>query len=317
MEFFCPSPREMRSKRLHIVVPSVLFAILMWISINLAEEYQVSMEIPLVVANVPEGMALNRPVPKSLIMKVRGSGWRLASFFFSGKPGCVLDVTELGARQTVMTKFNLLDHLFLTVGIHPVDVNLDTLVLSYENRVERKVRVRSNVYVECADGYGIVGSISVRPESISVSGAESVVRSLEYWRTQERIFSSVRTSFDREVPLEDSQVYSIQVMQKSVQVSATIQPLAEKVFSGVIVEVLSIPLNREIVFIPPRIDVVVRGGVDQLAAFGASDVRAFVDYATLIVDTTGFIQPRIEVPPEVRLLAKRPERLQYVIRRRL
>jgi len=317
MEFFYLDPDGMKSKKIHIVVGSVLFASLMWISINLSEEYQISMEIPLVIMNIPEGKAISRPVPKTLNIKVKGSGWRLTSFFLSGSPTCVLNASELGESPTVIRKTLLLDNIYLTAGVKPVDINIDTLQLAYEKFVERKVKVIPNIEIECAEGYGVVGEMQVDPESVAVGGASSAVRLLQGWRTERRVFSNVRESLNRSVSLEESHSYSVEPVVQSVEVSANVQPFAEKTFSGVAVEAILVPANREIIFIPPKIDIVARGGIDQLAPLSNDDFRAVVNYQALVSDTSSSVQPRVDFPAGIRVLTKNPDRVQYVIRKRL
>ena len=318
MEFFyLKTNRKMRSRRFHIIIGSVLFATLMWISINLSEEYQVSMEIPLVVANLPERKALSKPVPKSVNVKVKGTGWRLASMLFSGKPSFVLNTSEFGESPTVITKSNLLDNIYLTSGVKPVDINVDTLVLDYAKYSERRVKVIPNISLECAEGYGVVGELQVSPESVTIAGAENVVRSLDTWRTEHHAFANLHESFSSVVNLEGSHSYSVDVLQKNVRISINVQPLAEKTFSGIAVEAVMVPPNKDIIFIPPKIDLIVRGGIDRLAALSENDFHVTVHYESLLADTTAYIQPKVEFPSGVRILIKRPERVQYVIRKRL
>lgn len=307
----------MKSKRYHIIIGSMLFAVLMWISVTLGDEYQISIQIPLIVENVPEGKALKGHVPKTLTTTIRGTGWRLASLLLSGKPRCILNISALAGSNIIVTKRDLINTISVSSGIQPIDVSLDTLVFDLERYTERTVRILPNIVLECREGFGVVGEITVKPESIVVGGAESVVHSIQGWRTERRSFSDVRESFTTEIPLEDPTDYSFFLFRKTVQLTVHVAAFADKIFSGVMVEVVSVPPNREIIFIPPRVDIVVWGGIDQLAALSISDFRLSVDYQTLLTDTTGYVQPRIEFPSGIRILATRPERLQYIIRKRL
>lgn len=307
----------MQSKRYHIVLASVLFAGLMWVSVNMGDEYQVSMDIPLVVRDVPEGKAIKGTVPRSVTIRVRGQGWQLASMLLSGKPECALSAAALEGTTSVVTQNDLLRIMNLPAGIQPVDVNIDDLVLGLDQFAERKVPVIPNVGIECPEGFGMVGAPNVKPESVLVTGAESVIRRIRSWGTERHVFSNVRESFTVEVPLEESGDNSFQVVEKSVMISAAIQQLAEKIFPGLPVGATSIPPSREIIFIPPRVDVVARGGIDQLASLSDRDFKLVVEYESLLTDTTGYVNPRVESPPGIRILAQRPERLQYIIRKRL
>jgi hypothetical protein len=100
-------------------------------------------------------------------------------------------------------------------------------------------------------------------------------------------------------------------------VSVGVEPFAEKVFAGIPVTVNGVPAGREVIFIPPRLDVVVRGGIEQLAAIRDDRFTAKVDYAELDRDSTGFVVPALEAPEGVRVIERRPQRFQFIIRKRL
>ena len=82
-------------------------------------------------------------------------------------------------------------------------------------------------------------------------------------------------------------------------------------------EIHGVPLTQEVLFIPPKIELVVRGGIQRLSAVELQDVLAWVDYQTVIADTTGIIDFHVRTPDGIQLVQKRPERLRYIIRKKL
>lgn len=307
----------MASKRYYIVLASLFFGFLMWGSVTLGDEYQISMDIPLVPRNIPEGRALKRSIPRTVAVRLKGTGWRMMSMLFSGTPECVLNVSSFGTSNVVLTKPTLLNNIVGITGLQIVDLDLDTLALGFDRYIERKVRVQPTIVVDCPDGYGVVGAMQARPESVVVGGAESVLRAKDSWKTENTVFSNVREPFTAEVRLDGSDSYAFHMPRKNVQVSVNVQPFAEKTLHSLTIETHAVPPNREIIFIPPKIDLIVRGGIERLASLSAGDFRVYVNYQQLLSDTTGFVQPSVDSLSGVRILAKRPERLQYIIRKRL
>ena len=100
------------------------------------------------------------------------------------------------------------------------------------------------------------------------------------------------------------------------EVTVRVEPFAEKRLQGLLVEALSVPPNREVILIPPKIEVVVRGGIEQLAALTVGDFRATADYYSILSDTTGMVETEITSPSGVQIVNRKPERLQYIIRKR-
>jgi hypothetical protein len=177
------------------------------------------------------------------------------------------------------------------------------------------------VLLDCAasfrEGYGQVGPISISPDSIILIGAESVLLTIDSWKTERRLFDNVRAPLDVDIPLAPPAPYAISFSRQSVHVSINVEPFAEKVLNGLAVDVLAVPGNREVILIPPKIEIVVRAGIRQLSSLVAADFRVSAQYARIIADTTGLVDPDISYPAGVQLVSKRPEHLQYIVRKRL
>ena len=307
----------MTSRRYHIIFTAVLFAILMWVSINMGYEYNLSMKVPVVVTDLPNKMALKHPVPRFLHTKMRSTGWRLASSLLSGGAECVLNIGSMKGQRTIFVNGELKDQIKVSAGIFPLDISPDTIVIELEPYKTKKIPLLLDVGMEFRDGYGLVGNMTVSPESVVIGGGVSKLSAIESWKTEPKVFRDLREPVSTDLPLETPDDQSIMVYQKSARISFEIQPFAEKTFSGVPVEARVAPVNREVIFIPPRIDVTVRGGIDRLASLAADDFRISVEYEILVAETTGIVQPRIDAPQGVRVIGRRPERLQFIIRKRL
>lgn len=83
----------------------------------------------------------------------------------------------------------------------PVAVRPSDVVLEFEPRVRRRVPVAPATEVTAADGWAVVDSPTVEPESVTVSGAESEVEELEEVRTESAVFDEVRGRIRRDVPV--------------------------------------------------------------------------------------------------------------------
>jgi len=83
------------------------------------------------------------------------------------------------------------------------------------------------------------------------------------------------------------------------------------------VEIRSEAPNREVILIPPKIEIVARGGIKQLSNISPSDFRVSINYRAILTDTTGIVDPDITAPQGIQVVSRRPEHLQYVVRRRL
>jgi len=230
---------------------------------------------------------------------------------------CVLDVGSLPSSQAVLTLKDVMERINIPLGIQPISMRPESVFVTLDRFAQKKVPVVLDNQISFRDGYGLVGSPTVAPDSVQIGGAETVLKAIISWRTAHTSLENLKASVETDVPLADTSSYKLRFWPAQVRLRVNVQPFAEKPFSGLPVEVLSVPGNREVILIPPKIDIVVRGGIEQLSALGLLDFRVSVDYGVVLNDTSGYMDPQIVTPPGVQLVSKRPEKLQYIVRKRL
>jgi YbbR domain-containing protein len=307
----------MKPRRLHIIIVSFLLGVFVWLSVNLREQYQISFDTPLTIEGIPEGRAIRTAVPRTLQLRFRGDGWRLAALSIGAAPRLRIPLESLGSDTPILTINDVLDRIALPPGVQLIDINPDTVYLILDKKVEKRVPVTPEIAVSFRDGYGQVGPMIISPESVSVYGARSVLDRIESWRTSPARFDDLKNQLEEDVALAVSTDRMLEFSPGSVRVRVNVQPFAEKTFSGLPVEIRSLPPNRDVIFIPPKIDIVVRGGIRQLSSILPVDFQVSVEYASILSDTTGFIKPTVGSPDGVQIVALRPEKLQYIVRKRL
>jgi YbbR domain-containing protein len=306
----------MRGKRLHIMIGASLFAVLLWVIVTMRDEYQAVIETQFIVENLPAGRAIRTPVPRFVQLRCKSDGWRLAALLLGRTPKFSLDLSTLRQYKGVVTLKDVAERISMPMGIQVISMRPESVYIAMDRSAQKMVPVVFDYQLSFREGYGEVGVAVVTPESVRIKGAEDVLRSITSWKTERMVFDDIRAPIEAEVPLADTS-YMLGFRPPRVRVHVDVQPFAEKPFPGVPVEVLAVPKGREIILIPPKIEIIVRGGIEQLSALSLRDFRVVVDYDVMVRDTSGFVEPVISPPPGVQVVRSRPERLQFVVRRRL
>ncbi len=307
----------MKPRRFHIVFATFLIGVFVWISVNLSEQYQISLDAPLTIEGVPDGMAIRSAVPQSMQLRFRGDGWRLAALMIGSAPHLRVQLTSLPPDHPTITINDILDRVALPPGVQLIDVNPDSVSLLLDRKGEKKVPVLPDIAVSFRDGYGQVGPTMVSPESVTVHGAVAVLERIANWPTQAERFDDLKSPLEEDVVLSANTDRVLEFSPPVVKVRVNVQPFAEKAYGGLPVEIRALPPNRDVIFIPPKVEIVARGGIRQLSSILPVDFQVSVEYASILNDTTGFIDPVITTPPGVQVVARRPEKLQYIVRKRL
>ena len=198
-----------------------------------------------------------------------------------------------------------------------LDVKPDSLRIEMGPTERKRVPVVLDCLASFREGYGQVGPTSVAPDSVTLTGAATVLRDIDGWKTEHRVFENLRGSLDAEVALASADPYEIGFSVPAVRIAILVEPFAEKIIPGLPVQVSAVPANREVILIPPRIEIVVRAGIRQLSALSAADFRVETSYVEIAADSTGAIDTDVTCPAGVQLVTKRPDHLQYIVRKRL
>lgn len=307
----------MGKRNLHIVIIAALFGVMAWASVSLREQYVVTVAAPFVLEDVPEGLAVRSPLPPSMQLRFRGDGWHLATMLIGGVPRLVFSAASLPPGNKPITFNDVAERVLLTPGIQLVDVKPDSVRVELDRSARKRIPVVLDCIASFREGYGQVGPTTVTPDSIIISGAESLLRGIESWKTEHRAFEGLRTPLDATVPLAPMGQRMLAFSSSSVQVGIWVEPFAEKAFSGIPVDVRGVPGNREVILIPPRIELVVRAGIKQLSALAPSDFHVATTFARIAADSTGSVDTEVAAPPGVQIVARRPEHVQYIVRKRL
>jgi hypothetical protein len=143
-----------------------------------------------------------------------------------------------------------------------------------------------------------------------------VIRSLVSWKSEHRSFDDLRSSVDVPISLLENHEYALYLSPKQIQVRLPVEPFAEKVITGLAVEVRSLPKDRVVIFVPPRFEIVARGGIRHLANVASTDFVVSMEYERLLSDASGRIEPTVQAPAGIQVVGKRPDRLQFVIRKK-
>jgi YbbR domain-containing protein len=305
------------AKKLPVAIGAVLAALIAWLSVNMQGEYSIVKSVPVVFEDMKEGKAFRYPIPRMMSVRIRGKGWVVAGLFFSPDFKYFINLSSVGEEPVIITGKDVQDHVTLPVDVQVVDVRPDTLRVALSDYYEKRVPVSTRIVLDFREGYGQVGPVTVRPESVTVGGTLDYLQTVTSWNTAFRRYTDLRAPIDEDIPLEDLPTYSVSVPVKTVRLGVNVEPFAEKLFTGIPVDVGGVPPGLEVIFIPPKLDIVVRGGIEQLAALSTASFSADVSFMELERDSTGFVVPALKIPDGLKAVDRKPGRFQFIIRKRL
>lgn len=305
-------PMEEPQRRAMAIFLSLVIAFLLWLTFSLRETYTITVHMPIEIGRLPEGRALSELPPQEARVTLQGVGHELIGLQ-RNPPVLLLHATS----ENVDVLAAATEGVRLPSGLSVQSVSPSTLSLSLEPEVSRRIPIQLILDLDPAQDHDFLGSPRLSPDSVTVSGARSLVHLLGSFPTQPLRADGIRESFTARVALSDTLRglvrTNIAITEASVQVARFTEGTRE-----VDVRVEGGPADAQpVVLLPSRVQATFRVPIDQYdRAMRTPEFYAFVPYASVLADTTGSLMPVVQ-PPEnlaVRDIRVEPRRVRYWVR---
>ncbi|WP_103019215.1 YbbR-like domain-containing protein [Salinibacter altiplanensis] len=299
--------REPPPQRGMALTVCVLLSCVLWLSLTLGEQRTQTVRLPVEVTETPEGQALAEVPPTHVQVQVQGRGLDLLRLLYSPP---VLKVNATTSQVDVADMVTLPQGTSLQIE----SVTPASFEMALEPPQTRRIPVQSRVEVDLASDYELIGAPQLVPDSVDIEGAESVVQGVDVWPTAPSTIENLQDTAEVQVPLADTLRRLVDVQPKAVRITARAGRFVEET-REVEVEVTGVPSGQDLVSLQPstvriRYRVLFR---DLFKARRASEFFATVSYDQIRSDTTGYVTPRVHVPPDLYIRDSEPipSRLRY------
>lgn len=300
------------SKKLNIYIASIIFSIILWGSISLSDFYYTNIEVKLTLTNFPDGYTTGSKVPEKIQLRARGQGWRLVSINVGPETEFRVSVGGDSGKQQISLYNYLESNRWLLSDVDIINLYPDSLNFFVERKISKKLPVIAGLDLEFKPGYDLASDIILIPDSVVVNGPLSYLRTKNEIKTENKTLGVLDSKASIEVKLE--KLYGFDYNTKSIEATLDVQRIVDKQFDNIPVKVRDIPVGREVVLLPNKININLRGGIEILGKLKQEQFHAYVKYQTLVKDTSGSVIPELLLPKNISLQFTKPDRLRYVIR---
>lgn len=301
--------------RYHILLGSFLVAAAFWFSVTMSGTFRAHYDVPLVVGKMPPDAALEKPLPETVDVLLEAGGWQL--LFINAAKQLAFEIPGARLRSgVILTNRGLNEMMQLPGGITALRVYPETLFVSVDREITRRVPLRlQGLSLQFKQGFGLVKDVQLSPDSITLRGAESVLRRIDSWPVRARAYADLSMPVAEELPVADSLRGVLRRDVDNVMLYIPTEQLADMWFRGVRVSIRHLPADREVLLAQQTVDVSVRGGVNVLSLYSSDDFVAEIEFEDLVADTSGSIIPSLQFPAELQLLRIEPPAIRYTMRK--
>ncbi|MDR3607008.1 MAG: CdaR family protein [Oligoflexia bacterium] len=185
---------------------SIGIAMVLWVVVLGSRNVEVTKEIPLEVIT-PADVVPSNEIPDRIAFRLSGPKAFLRTILDRHEEP--IRVNLAGAKPGLVTYRFFSDNIRVPIGVKVLSINPTAILIKLEYIKRREVPVRVSLQGASPDGFR-VSKVEVRPQSVKIKGAESVVDSISEVSTLPIDISNFRQSVERDAALDLSR-YKIQL----------------------------------------------------------------------------------------------------------
>ena len=282
---------------------SLLFGIGLWFYAISLQDFEISIEVPVVYTRMPEVLSIASKPPTTISVSVSGNLIDLIHLKAKKQANVsvMLDVShvEQGWTHFTITKENFFAPEFPEISyvegehVRFIDVEFDT-------KIHRKIPVELQAEFEVASGFTFVDEPMLEPAEVTIFGARSSIANLQILKTKKEYFKNLKANSVFAIPLIlDSLPNYIWIKDSLVQVSLQVQPLTEKTFKNIPVHLIGIYDKEKYTLTPNKATVKISGGSEVLKKIKSEDVDLFIEYNRFTIENTDNLSPNVKLVQNV------------------
>lgn len=320
------TPGEAASKRrVYIFALCLLFSALFWLSSKLSQDTSASFSKRIHFNNFPEGLVAASQSDSMVQYRIETTGLRLLNaYFFRPKDTLKVSVDGLPVVQRDGRSFHAVsDNQLLEILSKNVEgpatvghIRPDTIFLELVPAKRKKLPVRLNVDIRYAQRFRAYGPIVVEPDSVWITGPQTIMDTLQYVITEYWESPLLRETTQISVPLQKPvAIKSVELGRSEVLMEVPVTEFTES--SMELPLVINCPgeyASSEVRLFPNTVMVRYLVALRDYATVVPQMFQAAVVCPQVQQTTDGRLEVTVEkYPPFVDIIAVKPSFVEYII----
>mgnify|MGYP003668060790 CR=1 FL=1 len=285
---------------------------------KLSKEYESTIQYPVEYTNLPNDKLLQEEPVSRIGIHVKASGFKI----ISGKlfPNKIKIESSSPQFKSKTNYFLLLSQQRLAIQRQmnaEVDIDhfiKDSIRFNLGLLERKRVPVKINSNVSYGIGYDIKGEIEVKPDSITISGPESILDTIQFVETTELVKKELIESIQEVALLKKfPQTMNVNYDVEQVNVSAVIEKYTEGTLK-IPFSIINLPDGMIINTYPKEIDITYKVSLSDFGKINPSSFVVECDYEMSLHNKLQYLVPKLTQQSNLIKNAKiSPSRIDFVI----
>ncbi len=293
-------------QKLSLLTGAFGLALLLWIFVVSENEYTLILDLPIEARNLNVQKAHKKEVPPTASVRLRGTGRDLfKSFLLKNYAGFKLVLDLEGISQEYEFILNEYFEKYPQKVVLPLNYNLSFVEVIHPNRINisldeysvKKVPVVSNLHINPAPGFILVGQPIIVPLEIEIAGPKKELALINHVET---IYDTINglTSLYKGYTEIQSLGRLIEYSSNFIEITLDIQDISERIIADIPVKVINVPDKFRVFPSPQTVSLTIVGGVRRIASLIPEDIKVIIDFNNWNHQKQ-FYEPQVIIPNNI------------------
>ena len=296
-----------------------LISFLFWMMIKLSKSYKEEHTFAVEYINLPKDKLLQNEPKKSIKIILKGSGFRLFSEKFSNK--------KIKLNASSLQKKTNSDYYFLIKnqqeniekqlksGLEIEKFLTDSITLSLGYLATKKIPLVPHVKIAYKVGFDLSDKISIKPDSIRISGPEQSIDSITELHLQKVDLKEVDGDINKKVSVIYNQsIPNFKIDTNSVFIKAKVEKFTEGEVE-IPFSLINFPQDLEINTFPKTVKIIYKIGLSNFNKVTKESFEVTCDYQFSKSNNLSYLVPKLtrqsELVKNVKIV---PTKIDYLIK---
>ncbi len=292
-------------------------SLIIWLFIKLSYNYTTTISYPVRFTNLSKDMGLMNKLPKKLDLVVRDKGTQLLKHKFSGFSNeIVIDASQIAIKKTAhgYSSTFLSKHFLNKIAYqtkfdkHLIAVKPDSIILSYEKYVSKKVPITSLISYKIPEEFWLSKPVEIQPKTVNLHAFQSVIDTIKTIYTEKKNLGEIKSLFHQKIALQLPENVKCEIEPDSIEIDISSKRFTEKEIQ-IPIEVKS-TLAEKIKVFPSKVTVTFLVSFDDYANIKMDMFSAMItvkhkaekSIPVKLVDYPNFIKLKNIEPQEVEIM---------------
>ncbi|WP_439132813.1 CdaR family protein [Polaribacter sp.] len=306
-------------------IPKTFFSFLaisalIWLLITFSKEYKTVINYPVKYTKIAQDKLLQETPIKKIDVAIKASGFKILRAKISQKT-IELDASKLNRKNSSKFYF-LIDNQRskiqkqLLTGVELQEIIQDTIYLNLGLLTSKKIALKPNLEIDYHIGYDLLDEITLKPDSIIVSGPESQIAKINYLNLKKLTLTDVKSNFKEQVNIQKPE------KSKNLKFNTTISTIYGKVDKftegklQVPITIKNLPPNTNITTLTKNVEVGFVVALSNFVKVSETSFKIECDYRFSEKNNLDYLIPKVVAKPDfVKSFKINPTKIDFLIQK--